>query len=97
MVFVMEEIPNEKALIAYQGSSFFATLLDFYYYLNMWGVITIDDDEEAIDNMRYDPQTAIATENELDLKVEEIKQVLNYLQQILHEAKEESRDTYIKV
>jgi hypothetical protein len=47
--------------------------LDFYDFLNQWAVIQIEENEEAIDNMRYDPQVAIATETDLDSSVEDIK------------------------
>ena len=62
----------------------------------MWAVITVDEDEEALDNMRYDPQAAIATEPDLEQSVEEIKQVIIQLIQILNEAKEESRDSFLR-
>jgi len=97
MVFRVEEIPTEKALIAYQGASFYSTLFDFYRYINEWAVISIEDEEESLDKYKYDRDAACETEQELDMKADEMRQVLGYLFNVLVAAKDVSRDEFNKV
>ena len=54
MVFIIEEVPQEKARITYEGSSFFLALLDYYAFINDWAVISIEEDEDVLDNKKYD-------------------------------------------
>lgn len=62
MVFTIEELPYEKALIAYQASSFFTSFVAFFDFLNSWAVIKTDEEEDTLDVFRYDYQAAMATD-----------------------------------
>lgn len=51
MVFILEEVhslKNQEAKIAYQGSSFYKSLLEFYNFLNKWAVVDVDEDDLEI-------------------------------------------------
>ena len=83
MVFTIEELPYEKALIAYQASSFFTSFVAFFDFLNSWAVIKIDEEEDTLDIFRYDYQAAMATDQELGQGVEDLELVLGYLGKII--------------
>ena len=59
MIFMIEVLPTEKSMIAYQGSSFFDTFVKFFAAINKWAVLRVDADEGGLATDRYEGQAAI--------------------------------------
>lgn len=49
-------------MIAHQASSYFESFKNFFGYLNYWAVLPCDEDEDAFDKFKYDPEDAVHTE-----------------------------------
>ena len=78
MIFILEHVPSdqEEAEIAYQASSYFKALFEFFTFLNNWAVIEVDPEEleilnfngvagDKIDMQKYDFKVARETDREL--------------------------------
>ena len=65
MIFMLELIPPDQSLIAYESQSFFETCLKFFSSLNDWAVMDVEEDDEGYERKRYDSDAAIATEMHL--------------------------------
>jgi hypothetical protein len=47
MVFVIEEVNEKVAIQSYQSSCIFDELLEYYCFMNQWGVCKVEHDETS--------------------------------------------------
>ena len=53
MLFIIEEIKPEDAIYSYQSNCIFDELLEFFSFINIWGVKKITE-EETTEKFYYD-------------------------------------------
>jgi hypothetical protein len=58
MVFVIEEVNEKEAIQSYQSSCMFDELLEYYCFLNQWGVHKIEH-EDTFEKYFLKPQKAV--------------------------------------
>ncbi|CDW72551.1 inositol-triphosphate receptor [Stylonychia lemnae] len=97
MVFEIQQVPKDLAMIAYLGFSYFNYLINLYAFINLWGVASTDDDNDAVDNFKYDSDEAILQEDQLVQTIEDFEIVINYINDILNMAKAKDRIFYGQV
>lgn len=50
MIFILETVSGEQSesRLGYQAASYYRALFNFYCFLNVWGVIEVDEEELEI-------------------------------------------------
>jgi hypothetical protein len=50
MIFILETVPEtqSESRLGYQAASYYRALFNFYCFLNIWGVIEVDEEELEI-------------------------------------------------
>lgn len=85
MIFQIEEVDQEQTLYTYKSGCIFDELLEFYAFLNVWGVSFIEG-EETTEKYYLNHEKAIDLTDELFDKCEKAKYILDNIEILLKSA-----------
>ena len=85
MLFRIEEVSEEEALYTYKSGCIFDELLEFYAFLNVWGVSVVELDD-SIEKYYLNHEKAIDLTDELFDKCEKVKYILNNIDDLIKDS-----------
>ena len=83
MVFFIEEVPPEGSSYAYKCGCIFDELLEFYAFLNVWAIVTVEGIDDPAEKYFYDDRRAIELADEMFEKCEKAMYSLKNREAIL--------------
>ena len=91
MVFVIEEVNEQEAIKSYQSSCMFDELLEYYCFLNQWGVQPVEH-EDMLEQFFLKPQKAVELKDLLIGKTDTMQFIVGNLNTIIKDCQDRRQE-----